>query len=197
VAEPPERVSIQTYKLQEDAMRRLVLTVVMVLVGFFTASGATASDPDWGRSGDNIRTFGAGVSAADTVLVSALLAKPDLYVGKVIRVKGIAVGVCENRGCWVNVASDSEGEVVRLKVTDGEIVFPPEILGDIITAEGVWTANKLDLETTKKVCSNQADKKGEKFDPDSVTACMTLYQITGTGAFVQPATETRNDGEDE
>ena len=63
-----------------------------------------------------------------------------------------------------------------------EIVFPPGMLGDMVVAEGVWTANKLDLETTKKVCEHEAKEKGEKFDPNSVTSCMTLYQLTGTGA---------------
>ncbi len=128
------------------------------------------------------KTYGKGVAGADTVKVSDLMANPDAWVGKTIRVQGKAVGVCEHRGCWVNLASDVEGQVVRVKVKDGEIVFPPGMLGDMVVAEGVWTANKLDLETTKKVCEHEAKEKGEKFDPNSVTSCMTLYQLTGTGA---------------
>jgi len=151
-----------------------VLTLVMCLV--LTTGAALA--------GDGEQVFGKGVSAADTVLVSDLLANPDSYVGKTIRVQGTAVAVCEHRGCWVNLASDVEGETVRVKVKDGEIVFPPEMIGDNVLAEGVWTANELDLETTKKVCANEAKKNGEDFDPNSVTTCMTLYQLTGTGAVV-------------
>ncbi|MCB1181866.1 DUF4920 domain-containing protein [bacterium] len=128
--------------------------------------------------------YGQGVSGSDTVLVSTLLANPDAYVGKTIRVKGTAVGVCEHRGCWVNLASDVEGETVRVKVKDGVIVFPPEMLGDTVLAEGVWTANELDLETTKKVCEMEAKKDGKDFDAASVTTCMTLYQLSGTGAVV-------------
>ncbi len=175
-------------------MQRLFPVIMMLLAGLLTASQVVASDSEWGRTQVEGRVFGEGVSKPDTVLVSALLANPDAYVGKVVRVEGVAVGVCAHRGCWVNVASDVEGDMVRLKVTDGEIVFPPEILGDIITAEGVWTANKLDLETTKKVCSHKADEKGEKFDPDSVTSCMTVYQISGTGAIVRPAPAVSEDG---
>lgn len=130
--------------------------------------------------------YGKGISAADTMLVSKLLAHPDDYVGKLVRVQGTAVGVCEHRGCWVNVSSDTEGQVVRMKVKDGEIVFPAAILGSTIIAEGIWTANKLDLESTKMVCERDANAEGKKFDPASVTECMTLYQITGTGAIVVP-----------
>lgn len=135
-------------------------------------------------AGEKPTVYGEGVSAADTVLVSTLLADPDAYVGQTIRVQGTAVAVCAHRGCWVNVASDVEGETVRVKVKDGVIVFPPELVGDVIIAEGVWTANELDLETTRKVCEAEANKEGKAFDPESVTTCMTLYQLTGTGAVV-------------
>ncbi len=135
-------------------------------------------------AGDGDQVYGKGVSAPDTVLVSTLLANPEAYVGQTIRVQGTAVGVCAHRGCWVNLASDVEGETVRVKVKDGEIVFPPEMVGDVVLAEGVWTANELDLETTKKVCANEAEKQGDEFDPASVTTCMTLYQLSGTGAVV-------------
>ncbi len=140
----------------------------------FAAAGALAES----------QTFGAGVSSENLVKVSELLEHPDKYVGETIRVEGIAVGVCSHRGCWVEIASDKEGDTVRVKVKDGEIVFPPDLLGSTLAAEGVWTANKLDLDTTKKVCEHRAHESGEDFDPETVTECMTLYQITGTGAVV-------------
>lgn len=149
----------------------------MVLVSLLLASAASAGD------GDQI--FGKGVALSDTVKVSDLMANPDAWVGKTIAVTGTAVGVCAHRGCWVNLASDIEGETVRIKVKDGEIVFPPEMVGDTVTAQGVWTANTLDLETTKKVCANEAHQDGKDFDPESVTECMTYYQLTGTGARVE------------
>jgi hypothetical protein len=130
------------------------------------------------------KVFGKGVSAPDTMLVSELLGNPEAYIGKTVRVKGTAVGVCAHRGCWVSIASDQEGETVRVKVKDGVIVFPPEITGDMVIAEGVWTANELTMEQTKKVCEAQARKEGKEFNPEEVTTCMTLYQITGTGAVV-------------
>lgn len=152
-------------------MRIQILLVSMLAL--LVAGGAVAGEG---------KTYGKGVASADTVKVSDLLAHPDAWVGKTIRVQGKAVGVCEHRGCWINIASDIEGQTVRVKVKDGEIVFPPGILGDTVIAEGVWTANQLDMETTKKVCEAEAKKKGEKFDANSVTACMTLYQLSGTGA---------------
>lgn len=135
--------------------------------------------------------YGEGVSSRETMAVSTLLASPDDYVGKTVRVQGLAVGVCKHRGCWINIASDVEGESVRLKVQDGVIVFPPEIVGETVIAEGVWTANQLDLDQTKQICAYEAEKAGKDFDPDEVTVCKTLYQITGTGAVVVEQVEAK------
>jgi hypothetical protein len=153
-------------------MRNLASLVAALMI---VAAGAALA-------GEGGKIYGKGVAAADTVRVSDLLAHPDAWVGKTIRVQGKAVGVCEHRGCWINLASDVEGQTVRVKVNDGEIVFPPEILGDTVMAEGVWTANQLDMETTKKVCEANAKKEGREFKADEVTSCMTLYQLSGTGA---------------
>ena len=145
-----------------------------VLFLFVLAGGAVAGE----------KVYGEGVTGSETIQVSKLLADPDAYVGQTLRVKGIAVGVCAHRGCWINIASDKEGETVRVKVQDGVIVFPPEIVGDEVIAEGVWTANELTLEQTKEVCAAEARAKGENYDPEDVTTCRTLYQLTGTGAVV-------------
>lgn len=156
---------------------RILVSLVMAVMIMLT--GAALAGDVAGVQGKN---YGKGVAATDTVLVSALLANPDAWVGKTIRLQGRAVGVCEHRGCWINLASDVEGQTVRVKVKDGEIVFPPEILGDLVIAEGVWTANQLDMETTKQVCEAEAKKEGRDFNPDEVTSCRTLYQLSGTGA---------------
>jgi hypothetical protein len=155
---------------------RISLVLLLSFLIVLTTGNALAGDAD--------KVYGEGVSAADTVLVSDLLASPDDFIGKTVRVKGTAVGVCAHRGCWINIASDTEGQTVRLKVQDGVIVFPPEIVGDTVLAEGVWTANELSMEQTKKICAAQAREEGKDFDEKEVTSCMTLYQISGTGAVV-------------
>ncbi|MCB9897944.1 MAG: DUF4920 domain-containing protein [Planctomycetes bacterium] len=143
------------------------------------SSGATASlAPD---GSPVARTWGAPLADAPTVPVSTLLASPDAYVGKTVRVRGTAVAVCQHRGCWFDVASDVEGQTLRFKVDDGDMVFPPDLVGETVLAEGVFTANPLDLETTKKVCAQEAAAEGRPFDATQVTECMTLYQLSGRG----------------
>ncbi|MEN8008242.1 MAG: DUF4920 domain-containing protein [Candidatus Krumholzibacteriota bacterium] len=160
-------------------MRNVSTILVSVLILLF-AGAALAEDVE--KTEDKV--YGEGVTGEELILVSELMATPDEYIGKTVRVKGTAVGVCAHRGCWINIASDKEGETVRVKVKDGVIVFPPEIMGDTIIAEGVWTANELTMEQTKKVCEAKANEDGKEFKEDEVTTCMTLYQISGTGAVV-------------
>ncbi len=155
---------------------RFVSSLLVSVVVLVTAGTVLA--------GAGEKVYGEGVSAPDTMLVSELLAAPDAWVGKTVRVKGTAVGVCAHRGCWINIASDQEGQTVRMKVKDGVIVFPAEIVGDMVVAEGVWTANELTMEQTKKVCAVEARKAGREFDAEEVSTCMTLYQISGTGAVI-------------
>lgn len=155
--------------------------LIVIALSFLALTAGLASAKD--------TVFGKGVSSHETIAVSKLMAEPDKYVGQTLRVAGLAVGVCKHCGCWVNIASDVEGETLRLKVEDGVIVFPPEILGETIIAEGVWTSNKLDLETTKKVCAYEAEKAGKDFNPDEVTQCMTEYELSGTGAVVLEKTD--------
>jgi len=54
-----------------------------------------------------------------------LLAKPADYVGKTVQVKGKITEVCQMMGCWIYVA-DAQGNKIRVKVNDGEIVFPKD-----------------------------------------------------------------------
>ncbi|MCP4574375.1 MAG: DUF4920 domain-containing protein [bacterium] len=151
---------------------RILLSTALALT---CAAGALA--------GDN-QTWGEGLTGESLVAISDLLDTPDAYVGKTVRVQGLVVGVCAHRGCWINLAGDQDGQQVRFKVQDGVMVFPPELAGDTVIAEGVWTANELTMEQTKKVCEARAEQTGETFDAAGVTECMTLYQISGTGAVV-------------
>jgi hypothetical protein len=163
-------------------MKIHLLKTVLVVLCLLMAGSALAKD----------QVLGKGVTLENTILVSELLANPEKYVGQVVRIEGPAVALCQHRGCWVNVGSDVEGDVVRVKVKDGEIIFQPEMLGNNIVAQGVWTSNQLDLETTKKVCEHRAHEAGEEFDPEKVTECMTLYQLTGTGAVVKESVDPKS-----
>ena len=128
--------------------------------------------------------YGKPLTNATPVKVSELMAKPDAYVGKVVKIEGLVTEVCPKRGCWINVAGDKEFQTIRVKVEDGVIVFPLTDKGKKVVAEGTFTKMELTKEQAIEKAKHHAEETKTKFDPASVTGPQTVYQIQGIGAVV-------------
>jgi hypothetical protein len=87
-------------------------------------------------------------------------------------------------GCWMELKSDDGEGMIKVKVKDGEIVFPTEAVGSTALVEG--TVYKIELTHEKAIdyFEHIAEEKGEKFDPSTITGPMTIYQIKGLGAQI-------------
>jgi hypothetical protein len=132
--------------------------------------------------------YGAGVTSAETIAVSDLLANPEQHLGETVRVQGPVVGVCKSRGCWIEIASDQEMQTIQLKVEDNVIVFPPEVVGEVAIVEGVLEGIPLTYEQACAYLESEARCQGEAFDPATVPAeGIIFYRIQGTGAVVLAA----------
>lgn len=112
-------------------MRPVTTTLLSLATALALAWGAPAAAAD--------TKYGAGVSKAPPVKISELLAQPDRYQGKVVRVEGLVTDVCAKRGCWMQLASDKEFQVLQIKVDDGVMIFPLDAKGKMASAEGVFT----------------------------------------------------------
>ena len=130
------------------------------------------------------QTFGK-VSDAKVVKLSELFAKPADYVGKTVKVEGLITDVCAKRGCWMTIAGDKEFQTLRFKVDDGVIVIPMEAKGKKAVAEGTFTKMELSKEQALEYQKHMAEEQKRPFDPKSVTAGMTIYQIKGIGAVIE------------
>jgi len=127
--------------------------------------------------------YGAPIEAATPMVsIEDLMADPEEWLGKVIKVRGTVHEVCPMKGCWVDI-EDGDHQV-RIKVKDGEIVFDKELVGKTVIAEG--TVYKFDLTREEAVSyfEHLAEEKGEEFDPESITSGTTIYQIGGLGLQV-------------
>ena len=143
------------------------------------AAGAAAAAAVAGK------VYGKGVSDVPTVQISLLMKEVEKYVGKRVRVEGLVKDVCPMRGCWFNMAGDQPGSQLRFKVRDGVMVFPMSAKGQYAVAEGVVRKIPLNLAHTKRYMAHQAEEKGEKFDPATVTEPMTLVRLDGVGAVLR------------
>jgi hypothetical protein len=131
------------------------------------------------------QTLGKAPSGADTVQIPELLAHPDAYVGKTVRVEGVVTGVCAMAGCWMTLAPEPGGPDLRIKVQDGVIVFPMEAKGKRAIAEGEFTRIAMTLEQTIAWKRHEAEELKRPFDAAQVTEAMTVYEIRATGAVIR------------
>jgi hypothetical protein len=86
--------------------------------------------------------LGTGVSLTEATPIKALVNHPEEFVGKTVRIDGVATAVCEHMGCWLAISTSDakDAETIRVKVDDGVIVFPVTAKGKQVSAEGVFEA---------------------------------------------------------
>jgi hypothetical protein len=121
--------------------------------------------------------YGNGVTLKDATPIKAVLERPMEFVGKTIRVDGVATAVCTHMGCWMAIApeGDQEAGTVRLKVEDGVIVFPVTAKGKKVSAEGVFEIANADEE------SKEAAGEHAKYDAKA----QKQYHLKATGALIR------------
>ena len=106
-------------------------------------------------------------------------------MNKMIRVEGTIIGMCAHMGCWMEIAGDEPFTKIRIKVEDGDMVFPLTAKGNSAVIEGKLEALDLSQEQATMMKKAECEEKGEHFDPDSVTEGITVYQIKPRGVVIQ------------
>jgi Domain of unknown function (DUF4920) len=152
-------------------LRAFVLTSAFVLAAF----PALAAE----------KSYGKGVTLAETASVAKILADPDSYVGKTVRIEGTVVDVCPMAGCWMELEEGDGASKLRVKVDDGVIVFPVTAKGKLAVAEGVVEAIPMTREKYLAWLEHLAEERGQKFDSSTVgEGPFRVVQIRGTGARI-------------
>ncbi len=128
--------------------------------------------------------LGSELSLTEKTKISDILSDPESYLDKTVLVEGEVLEVCPHMGCWMDLESDVEGEKIKIKVKDGDIVFPVEAKGKTALVEGKVYKLELTQEEAIEYLEHIADESGQEFDPSAITGPMTIYQIKGLGAEI-------------
>ncbi len=124
-------------------------------------------------------TIGAGVKLKDATPIAAIVKTPKDYVGKTVRIDGVATAVCQEMGCWMAVAESDEKDAptLRLKVEhEGAIVFPMSAKGKKVSAEGIFESIGGDDAHGKEAAHEHAKTDAK---------ASTQFQIKATGAVIK------------
>lgn len=132
-----------------------------------------------------IEKYGRDIAIQEKTNISEILSDPSDFEGQTVLVEGKINDVCPSAGCWMILESDKEGQEIKIKVKDGDIVFPQEAIGKTALVEGTVYKIELTREEAVEYYSHVAEEKGEDFDPASVTGAVTLFQIKGLAAEIR------------
>jgi hypothetical protein len=144
----------------------------LVAVMALTASAFAADKP-----------LGKPLTLKQAMPLATLMASPDKFAGQTVQVTGKVTEVCEMAGCWMNL-TDIKGNLLRIKVDDGDIVFPKTAVGKPAIAEGKLEKLERTREQLIEEGKEEAREQHRKFDASKIKSGKTIYQIAGTGAVI-------------
>jgi len=127
--------------------------------------------------------LGQPLTLREPLTVDQLMATPANYAGQTVQVKGKVTEVCQMAGCWMQLAGTGKN-AVRVKVNDGDIVFPRTSVGKMAVAEGMLKKIEMTKEQATARAKHEAEERGVKFNAASVKSGSTIYQIQGAGALI-------------
>lgn len=133
------------------------------------------------------QSFGPAFDFAKSgsVTVAQVLAKPAGFLQQPFTVQGKINAVCQKKGCWMQFATAADQPTFRLKVKDGDIVFPVSAKGKNAYAHGSLKAKPMTLEQTKTYLKHRAEEQGEAFDANAVQTAITLYQFEPVSVLIE------------
>lgn len=135
--------------------------------------------------GGDGKKYGQNITLTEKTKIASIIEAPDQFEGKKVLVEGTIVSVCAKRGCWIELASENEFEKIRVKVEDGEIVFPMEAKGKKALVEGEVYSMIIEGESGCGSDCGDAEHKDEKEKCEhEKKEVKKVYQIKGFGAVI-------------
>lgn len=154
-------------------MQYKIILFVILIIHF--GCSKNKSEIDLLNKVDPVGFYGNHLPKGSIYSVDELLSSSKDKLGSDILVTGIITEVCPMRGCWLQVKDDNSDSSIRIKVTDGEIVFPLSAKGRNITAKGIFTKLELSKKQAKNWKRHLALEKGIDLDTSKIVLTSSDY----------------------
>jgi len=123
--------------------------------------------------------FGAALSAAPVVAVSAVMADAGKYDDKDVKVSGTVSAACQKKGCWMTIGSGEAGsQTVRVSFKDYGFFVPKDCLGKKAVVEGHFKVTTMSVAEAQHYAEDAA-KEGAPVK--KVTEPQKTYALVATG----------------
>ena len=164
----------------------------VLLITLFIISGCTKVDSEDNllNKKNPVGEYGELKKESQLSTFQELFKMPQNFIGKEVSLKGMITEVCPMRGCWINVKDEVNDFQIRVKVTDGKIVFPLSGVGNRVLVEGEFSKLNFSEDQAKQWKIHLAQEKGETLNPDSIIikdSDLVEYRIIGKGVEIYPS----------
>jgi len=140
------------------------IKIIFILLFLQFGCSKKESEKDKLNQKDPIGSYGLPISRATPLDIAEMLQFAENHIGNQVLIKGDIIEVCPMRGCWVQVQDNKTSSTIRIKVTDGEIVFPLSAKGYGILAEGELVKLEFSEKQAKNWKHHLALEKGIELD---------------------------------
>ncbi len=147
----------------------------------FMASGVAIEKP---LDLDAFQQFGAGVKAgAAPTTLADVMESPQDYVGKKVRVRGPITGVCQVKGCWMNLGKpDQDGNPpIFVKFKDYAFFVPKDASGREAVLEGQLSFQQETVAETK----HYLEDAGKHDEAKKITKGRKVLRFMADGVAIE------------
>ena len=131
--------------------------------------------------------YGQKITLSKKLKINTLILNEEKYLNKDVFITGKIIEVCPMRGCWIKINDKSSDYNLRIKVTDGDIVFPLSAKGNYADIQGTFTKLEFSEDQARKWKMHLAEEKGIKLNLDEIVlnpSDLFEYRINAYGAKI-------------
>ena len=160
---------------------------ILIIVISLSSCSEKLSETDLLNKTNPEGIYGKKINLETKSQIATLLETPQTYLGKDVLVTGQITEVCPMRGCWIDVKDLNTSSNIRIKVTDGKIVFPLSSKGKYVDIQGVFTKLEFTEGQAKNWKIHLAEEQGLSLNHEDIEISpedLIEYRINGQGAII-------------
>ena len=149
--------------------------LLLILLCICIGCSSEKSESDLLNKKNPVGIYGNFSSVGKIQNIGDLISNKGVFINKKVKISGLIKEVCPMRGCWLEVADENGIDKLRIKVTDGDIVFPLSAKGRNIEAEGQFSILTLNKQQAKNWKKHLAAEKGIEIDTSEIILSQNDY----------------------
>ena len=166
------------------------LRLLSVLTASLTLAVAAGAQEDASKKLDPKRFdhFGAGiVEGSETLKLADVMADPAKYADQKIRLEAPITGVCQSKGCWMNLGKPlpNGSPPIFVKFKDYAFFVPKDASGRNAIVEGVLAVHQETVEETK----HHLKDAGKHEQAEKVTEGRKILRFMADGVAIEKRAE--------